>query len=334
LSDSFVDVQVGNVFVKGYYYGRLNGSILPSVTFEQYLSNYFEPTDALPFLVEVLKSTFPTGVEFSDPSKLLEAGIPEERISTLATELAQVVSFSRKTEYRSPEEIERLARTDSELFFAAHQLSSEQADKSSGRFLGSYCYLITASGRYRRGAKKIGLRDTVTTRPQTLMALLELVGHIELSPTQFVNLFENPLLIYAVTQSWPDVQALLDSGIMLHNKSIARLRWDLAHELHNQIVRVEESEQSIDIEDETADTSKAEQEYINLLRSAASHGYRRIPGLDLLMKSLEKAEVDMRSKEKSIDEKLESHEELEKMIAQFGKRKQKYLRRLASKVKM
>jgi len=165
------------------------------------------------------------------------------------------------------------------------------------------------------------------------MALLELVGHIELSPAQYVSLFENPLLIYAVTQSWPDVQTLLDSGIMLRDKSIARLRWDLAHELHNQIVRVEEVEQSIDIEDETADTSKAEQEYISLLRAAASQGYRRIPELEVLMRFLEKAEEGVRSKEKEYTAKLESYEELEKAIAQFSKRKQKYLRRLASKVK-
>lgn len=332
LSDSLVDVQVGNVFVKGYYYGRSGGSILRSVTFEEYLKNYLEPTDALPFLVEVVKSIFPTGVEISDPSKILEASIPEERISALATELAEIIATSRKHEYRLPDEVRQLARTDSELFLTAHSVS-EQADKYSGRFLGSCCYLITASGRYRRGAKKIGLRDTVTTRPQTLMALLELVGHIELSPAQYVSLFENPLLIYAVTQAWKDVQALLDSGIMLRGLSVARLRWDLAHDLHNQIVRFEEAEQSVDIEDETADTSKAEQEYINLLKDAASHGYRRIPELEVLMKSLEKTEEDARSKGKAYTAKLESYEELEKAIAQFGKRKQKYLRRLASKGK-
>lgn len=332
LSNSFVDVQVGNVFVQGYYYGRLKGSILPSVTFEEYLKNYSEPTDAVPFLAEVVKSTFPTGVEFTDPSKLLEAGIPEQLISTLAIELAQIISTSRKAEYRSPENVDQLARTDSELFLTAHQLS-EQADKSNGRFLGSCCYLITASGRYRRGARKIGLRDTVTTRPQTLMALLELVGHIELSPAQYVSLFENPLLIYAVTQSWPDVETLLDTGIMLRDKSIARLRWDLSHELHNQIVRVEQVEQSIDIEDETADTSKAEQEYISLWRTTASHGYRRIPELEVLMRFLEKAEEGVRLKEKEYTAKLESYEELEKAIAQFSKRKQKYLRRLAGKIK-
>ncbi len=124
---------------------------------------------------------------------------------------------------------------------------------------------------------------------------------------------------------------MLESGIVLRDKSIARLRWDLSHELHDQIVRLEESEKSIDVEDERADTSKAEQEYVDLLMSAASHGYRRIPGLEALMKSLEKAQEDARSKEKVYSTRLESFDELEKAIEQFGKRKQRYLRRLASK---
>ncbi len=204
LSDSLVDVQVGNVFVKGYYHGRSKGNISPSVTFEQYLSNYFEPTAPLPFFIEVLKSVLPSGVEFIDTSKLLGDAIPEELISKLATELCKVISNARKAEYRSPVDIEQLARTDSELFLTAHSLS-ENAERHDGQFLGNCCYLVTASGRYRRGAKEVGLRDRVTTRPQTLMALLELVGHIELSPEQYVNLFENPLLIYAVNESWHDV---------------------------------------------------------------------------------------------------------------------------------
>lgn len=332
LSQSLVDVQVGNVFVKGYYYGQLDGSISQSVTFEQYLSNYFEPNDSLPFLGEVLKSVFPQGVEFIDPSKLLEEALPEERVVTLAKQLTKVISNSRKAAYRSHENVEQLARTDSELFFTAQSLS-EHSEKHEGRFLGNCCYLVTASGRYRRGAKEMGLRDTVTTRPQTLIALLELVGHIELSPAQYVSLFENPLLIYAVGQSWQDIQSMLESGILLRGKSLARLRWDLAHVLHSQIVKVEESEQSIDVKDESVDTSGVEREYVNLLKTAASHGYSRIPGLDALMKSLETAEEDLRSKEKEYTAKIKDLGDLEETITQFGKRKQNYLRRLASKVK-
>lgn len=332
LSDSLVDVQVGNIFVQGYYYGRLNGSISPGTNFSQYLQNYFEPQAPLPFFTEVIRSALPGGIEIIDPSKLLTESIPEKQVLVMAKELARIMSTSRKAEYRSPDDIEHLAKIDSQLFLTAYYLSG-QAEGPSAQFLGNCCYLLTASGRYRRSAKKVGLRDYVTTRPQTLIALLEFVGKLEITPTQLVSLFENPLLIYAVSQSWGDVGVLLDSGIMLRDKSIARLRWDLAAGLHNRIVDVEQAEQVAEVTDKPEPADIMEREYIDLIKSAVSRGYRRIPELEALMQSLEKAEDDAQAKEKTYVEMLEGYDELEKTITYFGKRRQKYLRRLASKIK-
>ncbi len=220
LSRELVDAQVGNVFVKGYYFGRLNGEIENTTSYEEYLSNYLEKTDSMSFFIEVVKDILPQGIEICDPSTLLETKITKDLVSKLSTALVQVNAKSRKSEYRSLENVERLAQLDAELFITTQALSRQF--QQAGQTLGtSCCYLVTASGKYRRGAKILNLEDDVTTRPATLLGILHLVGHVNMSPSQYISLFENPMLIYAVGQSWIDIEALLESGITLKNKSIA-----------------------------------------------------------------------------------------------------------------
>jgi len=330
LGDSFVDENVGNVFVKGYYYGRLNGNISPRTVFEEYLQNYYEPRASIPFVKEILQTVFPAGVEILNPTTLLTEDIPEDQMSGMYAALLERMLRSRKSEYRSKDENEELAQTDARLFLTVLHLNGE-AERSSGYILGGLCYLITASGRYLRSSREIGLRDVVTTRPQSLVALLDLVGGIKMTPTEFVSLFENPLIIYAVSQAWADVQALIESGIVLQGKSIARLRWDLDKGLHEKIVALREADTRAEPAEEAADLVIGDHEYIELLKSAASRGYRRIPELDPLIEAVEKARNDAQGKSQAFDELLRRYEGLEKAIAHFGKRKQRYLRKMDRK---
>lgn len=328
LGDSYVEAYVGNVFVKGYYYGRLKGSVSPHVSFHEYLDNYYESSSPIRFFEEILRAVFPSEVEVLNPTELLTVSIPDDQMSAICAQLLELLLKSPKSEYRSSEQTEELAKTDARLFLTALYLNSE-AEDSSGDILGGRCYLITASGRYLRSAKAAGLEDVVTARPQSLLALLDLIGGVEITPTEFVSLFENPLLIYAVSQSWDDVQVLLDSGIVLQGKSIARLRWDLEQGLHEQIATFAQAEARADFDEDTVDPDIGDNQYIELLKSTGSRGYRRIPELDGLLQAVEKAEDDARAKADAFDELLDTHQELEKEIAYFGKRRQRYLRKIA-----
>jgi len=322
--------MVGNVFVKGYYYAHINRSILPRTKFMDYLRNYCEPSAERGFLIEVIKDRFPEGVEILDISSLLTRSIPEEQMLSMTDALCHVISSATKSKYRSSEDIETLAQTDSCLFLTVSYLN-EEPERVSGKILGGSCYLITSSSKYLRSAKRIGLRDIVTTRPQALVALLELIGGIKVAPTEFVQLFENPMLIHAVRQAWNDVQALLDSGIDLKDKSMARLKWDLNQELHSRISALEEAELLADASDEETSVSMGDIEFTELIKSATARGYKNIPGLEAFMQVLGKAESEAKAKQEAYNELLEQHKELEEAITHFGKRRQRYLRRIASK---
>jgi hypothetical protein len=328
LNKMFVDERIGNVFVKGYYHGYMDGSISPRITFQEYLQNYYEPSAPAKFITDVIATTFPAGIEIMNPTTLLTENIPKDQLSALGDVLLDLILKSPKSAYRSKKECEELAETDARLFLTALYLSGK-SEETSGHILGGQCYLITESARYLRSAPKIGLRDVVTTRPQSLIALMDLIGGIKITPTEFVSLFENPLLIYAVSKAWDDVQALLDSGVLLEGKSIARLRWDLDQGLHENIAAYKEAEAKAEATEEPADEEITDEKYLDLLKAAESGGYAKIPELDFLIKAVERAENDAKAKSDAYDELLQKYAELEENIKHFGRRKQRYLKRIS-----
>lgn len=80
-----------------------------------------------------------------------------------------------------------------------------------------------------------------------------------------------------------------------------------------------------------APISTSDREYTDLIKTAFKRGYRQIPELEAFMRTLEEAEAKAEVKEQQYNELLEVHKELEKAITHFGKRKQRYLKRIASK---
>jgi hypothetical protein len=333
LSEEVVNAMVWNVFVKGYYSGVSSGRIPRTMTFEKYLENYYVPTIPIRFMKEVVGTRFPLGVKIIDPGALLSREIPEELVNKLRDELFQDMTKSRKAEYRTPEMILDLANTDARLFLTTLYLNGDEPNPA-GHVMGGDCYLVTGSGRYLRTVRKIGLRDVVTTRPQSLIALLSLIGNIKLTDTEFVSLFENPLLTYAVELSWSDVNVLIDSGIQLAGKSLPKLRYDLDQELHRNIAAFCEAEAKAEGAAETAEPEASESEYIRLLKSASARGYKKIPEVDKFMQILERTQEDAASKAKALEALAKDYQEMEKTITYFGKRKQRYLRQMARRQAM
>ncbi len=331
LNNSFIDEQVGNVFVRGYYYAIINSMISVTTSYKDYLLNYYEPSVATKFMVDAVGTIFPAGIEIVNPNDLLGADkeIPEDQLKALGDELLNVVLKSKKAEYRPLEANKEIAYNDARLFLTAIYLNDE-SDDSSGRVLGGNCYIITASGRYLICSKKVGIRDVITTRPQPLIAIFELIGGIDLSPSEFVKLFENPLLIEAVRSSWGDVEILLNSGVVLKDKSIARLKWDLHQRLHEQIVALKEADLK-ESKEEVEEGEISDNLYIELIKSSRSLGYSYIPELDTLIGTIKQAGNDLAEKDRLIYELSEKYERLEKEILRFGKRKQKYLRKIVKK---
>jgi len=326
LMDIFVDEVVWNVFVKGYYYGRTDNTISAKTSFSEYLSNYYEPRSAESYFIDILNTTFPNGIEIVELKSLLSDKLPDDLMKSMSDALYDIHSSSLKSKYRSPDDTEKLSKTDAQLFLTAMQ-KSQTSGEITGEILGGCCYLITSSSKYLRATKNIGLRDVVTARPQTLVALLDVIGGIKIEPKDFVQLFENPLLINAVQQTWDDVETLLDSGIDLRDKSLPRLRWDLDQGLHLKISALEQAELKAETAEEAAMIT-ADNEYTELLKSASSRGYKSIPELEVFLRTLQAKDMKAEEIQQAYNELLQRFEQLETEIAHFGKRKQNYLRRI------
>ena len=323
LNKEFVEARVNNVFVKGYYYSVVNGEKSSTLTFERYIGNYLEPKAPLAFFRSVLTEIMPKGVVVQNIQDIQTKPIPVEQTKALAEQMEKVVN-PRKAEYRSAEDIKQLAEIDSILFLTVSQMAGDV--ESDDTILNGNAYLITSANRYRISAKVIGLPDNVTSRPSMLIALLEMVGSIEIPPTEFIGLFENSLLIAAVEQSWADVEKLLDSGINLAESNIARLLWDLDNGLHEKIV-AEEAE--LAGQEDFEGSEMAGSALVDLVNSATKRGYKPIPEMDALMKELAKEKTSSKEKDVAYQEILKKYSELEKKVAYLARRREKYVNRIS-----
>jgi hypothetical protein len=328
MTTEFVHRKVNNIFVQGYYYGR-NGLLLPAKwTFRDYLSNYYEPDSPHRFFSGVIAEKLPSTIQTMDPAVLLAEEPPESLVEAVKAELLRLLKSSPKSEHRTSEQTEQLAYTDARLFVTALQLNSDQAGQDTRRILGGACYVITNSSRYLRAARTLNIRDVVSTRPQQLVTLLELIAGPIVDDVSFVRLFENPLLNYAVEAVWDDVRVLLSNGIGLTGRSLARLRWDLDEALHERISALKRADEKAEAAGEDAPMDAGDQEYVELFRKAAFLGYPYHPSLESLRTALMEAKNEAELERASRQELQERFDLLATEIERFGKKKQRYFKHI------
>ena len=191
--------------------------------------------------------------------------------------------------------------------------------------MGGTCYLLTETARYERVAQAVGIRTKVTVRPSTVAGILSFVG-TPISSTEFVQLFDNPLLDRAVGAVWPDMEKLMRSGVDLRAKNLARLRFDFDHTLH-ECLTVLEGAQDAEEQDSKAEVSSDER-FMELIESAARRGYSFIPEVAAIRDRIGSGEKRVEELQQLLDETMSTNTELEKDIVFFGRRRQKYLRRM------
>ena len=326
LSASQAVERINNMFARGWYFRVQQGG---TVLFESYLQNYLEEGDPYNFMASVVKTELPEEVEIGDVTELLGVEHNEETVLSLATQLVFSLNQSKKNVYRTPEEVEALARTDAQLY-AATATAGSSSTRSRGTVLGRRCYLITSSTRFMRAADRaFNSPDEVSARPDTLTGLMQLVGQSDVTPREFMALFDNPLLQASVANAWPDIEELLKAGLSLKDKNQARLAWDLEDGLHQRIAAVTASEATAD-DLETEDAKRAvDKPILQLLDEARGRNYKPIPYAEALISEVK----PLRSANARLTEELDVLGQrfvvLQSEIDQFGRRRQRYLRRVA-----
>lgn len=323
LSEEVVEAEVRNLFVQGYYYYYKQFKR----SFGEYITNYFNEVNADEFFEEVIFQTLPEGVEIVNMESY-KIQIPQDESERLYSKLSERAKKAKKAIYRTDDQSKEIAKNDVLLYLTCLHLNKQQSNP--GRILGGKAYLLTQSLRYLKATKEIGIKDVVTTKPQTLVSILDLVGKSNISHKDHIRLMDNPLLIYSVESCWDDIQTLIKSGIDLEGKNIARLRWDLQTALHEHIAAYHNYTENPELDSES-DTKF--QKWLELIDEAKKQGYKKLPEIEIFRNAIENAESDNENLIKQLGEVTSQYETLKNEIERFGKRRQYYLEKLQNKKK-
>lgn len=318
LNEELAVAQIWNALVLGYWYRGRRQGWMARADFMRYRENYFEPQDAQAFITDVVRTSLPR-VEMGSVASALEVVVREKELEGATSVLMDIVSSTPKGMERTDDQNKQIASHDGRLMVAV--LTYNRASGDSPRaVLGNKAYILTSSARYLRAAEKLKVDVRVSARPHIVMALLEMIEPSPLDDRQFVALFENPLLQQSVEACWRDVKVLLDAGVELKDKSLTRLRYDVERRLDGEISSLREAD-AIAGDDAEADPQAGDKEHIALLDAAERLGYR---ATELLVTLREEGKL----KEREIAKLAAENEVLREAVKRFGRKKERWLRRL------
>ncbi len=327
MTPQVVTVEVRNLFVRAYYHGIKSGRIDKSWGFDRYLDNYIEPQEQIDFFRQVVRAAMPDEVEIIDVHKVSPEPLDKEKLTEVTEKLLEVME-RRATAFdtRTTEQKRSLANTDAQLLLTTLQVNSASAVDPASRLLWAKCYIVTNSTRYSQTASELKLNNVVSSTPLQLLGVFERVDRPVVPDEAIVRLFENPLVVGAVTEIWPDCEALLRNGISLAGKSLVRLRHDLDTTLHSALIDSKQADESANESvNESADTDA----FVKLADSASALGY----GVHPLAKTVRELLATQVEKDEIITQLESQLDEVNQVVDQFGKKKQRYLRRISSRGK-
>jgi hypothetical protein len=327
LNEEFIEYEVKNLFVQGYFHYYKSHK----TNFVNYISNYYDERNPVMFFKDVIYDVLPSEIEIIDLATY-KIVIPPIEFENFRNKLHEKLLKQEKAKYRTEEQTKELATNDTLLYLTCYYLNRQ--DLNPGKVLGGKAYLLTQSLKYFKCAKDVGLVDIVTTKPQTLATLLDLVGKVEIHPQEYIKLMDNPLLVYCVDQCWTDVQTLVKSGINLDGKSLPRLRWDLQETLHDQIATYNSTEvDDSNLGGKRLNENAKLQKFFDLLKDAKKLGYKNLPEIDSFIEELESKNDITEDLNIKLNEVSNQFETLKSEVDRFGKRRRYYLDRIGKKKK-
>ncbi len=312
LPEAVAKEKIYNAFVRDYYFSIKKGKLHPSVNYASYLRNYYDHEKPVAFMKEVIKAHIPEGVVFKNVTDIYQGEVDDKEYDNVFKEMLALIEGTKKAKYRDHEENKMYAEVDTALFLATLNCNNENVKDT---ILGGSHYLLTDSGRYRIISSKLDYKDTVSTRPQALMSILASIGSSSISKADLMNTLENPLLMHTMEKRWDEIGKLIKLGFDLSHMSLPRLQMTMETKLHELLTK-------IDLNKYTADTD----EFRELLTVAEELGFVLPPTGKALEAKIKAKDQTI----KELEETIAAKKNLEDEILKFGKRRQKYLRRMAN----
>jgi hypothetical protein len=327
LAEEFVDFHVKNLFTQGYYYyyQRYKSS------FDQYISNYYNPDYAEDYFLEIIEETLPKGVRIGN-LKDLRVDYPQEKFDQLSEYYFDRIWESEKSKYRTESQVRKMAASDAELFLVCYYLNRQKMDQE--RVLGGKAYLLTKSYRYIKGAKTVGLEDIITAAPQTIASVLDLLGKAEFTNRDYLRLLNNPLMVYSVQECWTDVEFLIKLGLNLNGKSLTNLRWEFNSVLHDQIKGFIDSRDNHDSKIGMLTPSEETlQDYSEFVDKAEKMGYEVVPEIGGFISKIKNLGKENKNLKEENEKLKDDYQILRTEISKLSAKRQRYLDSITKKGK-
>jgi hypothetical protein len=325
LSPAQATERIHNAFAAGWYFRNRQSR----VRFEDYISDFYDERHSETFMAHVVATALPDEVEIGDAATLLGVSPDAAVLGTLSAEMMKVLTTSRKSPYRTDQETQTLASTDAKLYATALAFANQTAYEGDAALAGT-CYLITSSHRFIRAVEEaLGTPDQISARPMALLSLFKIIGKAAMGDRDFVRLFDNPLLQEAVFRCREDADLLLDAGMSTSDVGLARLTWDLDQDLHERIAAATNSERRAESTLTEEDEIAAAESFVDLVNGARRRGYRPQAASKAILDELQTVKADNTSLVIKVNELTERLTNFESEIGFFGKRRQRYLMRIA-----
>ena len=324
IDEEIVYEKVKNVFVIDYYITQMRElKGFTERSFSIYIENYYEEEDPYNYMIEVMESMLPKGVQLGNNFIDMETCVDPYEKECLTSTIFNETIKTDKASYRTEEENRLIAETDASLYLMTRNLNLEQP-KNKNSLLYGKAYLITNSTRSIRSAKANGIFSSVVVKPSVIIALISEIGLFDISNKSIINLMGNPFLAEVVDQNWDSIKSLIDSGVDLRGKKLPRLKRDLKQVLHSLLTddnqtsmfkySNEDKEMIVPMIDDV-------ESYIRYAKSLHSKGYKLMPTAEKLIATYEKVKEEK-------DSQQEINESLKLELEKIGKGKQRYLRRI------
>lgn len=209
-----------NVFIEDYVQQVRNEPDCKNLNFGVYMGNIYHSKSP-----QVMKKRLADVIGVENVKRELKI-LPldhdiEEKLNAV---IFEKTSSSPKGQERRDSFNAKLARSDTKLYLTLVKCNQQGNPDDEGLLPYKY-YLLTQSSRTILAAKEIGIySEDIICKPQALTAVLNELGEIADSEVSFINLFENPFLVYAADQIWERIKPLIDNGALIYHADIQQLK--------------------------------------------------------------------------------------------------------------
>lgn len=239
MTDEHLEQSIGNVLIEDYVKTIKNDPTMDDYRFEDYINNIYDHNNST-----LLRNNIIDVIGKENYERTLPQFEDVDDIKLLKNTILDRTERSQKGIERTKEINMELSDTDAQLYYTIYKMNENIPDE---KFFSQRVYLLTRSKRTSVSAKEVGMyKRNIICHPEALYSIMVENGTMNIGEIKFVNLFDNPFLVYTAKQIWEQVDPLLKAGAKLKYAELNKLRLDVDNRI-DQILTCSTNEERYEI---------------------------------------------------------------------------------------